>query len=224
MNDIKLFDKIIEIIRRTDQSVESYERIVGFNDWVQDKKQWDIANRVAELLPKQAKSPEDILIEKERQIEYLRIASQVKNYMDKFTWDVFTEYYCGKGDINDVTNKYNCSYRTAYRRLSIGAEKAMFAVKQLDDIDYDIIESTYVPKCQFNVVVPSFPYEREMKVPNGTYKHKGVIKHRHKCMLPEYFNDTFHDDGTSCSLCTNKWGENKCTRKKEKNGINRTNI
>ena len=213
-----MYKGLSEYIKHKDDIVNlcNIERYSSFNEWDQDRKQNKIKNRLYKYLGDYEKSPEEILIEKERQKEYTHLLWELKKHIGTDNLKILWMYYVDCKSADDISKYFHCSKRTVYRRIRLSMQRAIFVAKVLLDhtiIDKDIFFATTHISKPITIRPPSFPFEMAIHTPAYTYKYKNEHKVKYECKLPEYLHECTGTDDVKCSLCYDQYGNNSCSRK-----------
>lgn len=101
--------------------------------------------------------------------------------------------------------KYTDEDRIANARNAEDKQKRIAVRNALKQLYVLLIPPQSTKEMNGHVNQPAFSFERfkevNMGMREGIVRGRTVMKTVSKCMLPEYFRDTFSDDKTICTLC-----------------------
>lgn len=183
-----------------------------FEEWKQDKRELEITKRISAECPAYAPSPDEVLDAEKRRMFLSSIFEYLEKQIKNDDLRIFYRYSVCQETIEDIMVEYHLTKRTAYRIISKTRKqlRKILKPKVKDLMDTSLVASQGKP---YVGSTPSFQYEYERNRCGKKYRYKNSIKFHNKCMLPEYFKQSFHDNCTKCSLCTNNHGASTCSRK-----------
>lgn len=183
-----------------------------FEEWKQDRRELEITKRISAECPAYAPSPDEVLDAKKRRSFFTNIFEYLEKKVNSDNLEMFYRYSVCQETIEDIMVEYGKTKRTAYRAISQTRKQLakILKPKVKELMDTSLVVSQGKPHVGST---PSFQYEYERNRCGKKYRYKNSVKFHNKCMLPEYFNQAFHDTCTKCTLCTNNHGMSTCSRK-----------
>lgn len=173
-------------------------------------------------IEKMSVTPEDVLLEKERIESISELIDIIKQQLTNKEFDILWSSIIDGETHDSIAARYDIS-RVAItqqlKRTYSKCQKIILSLPNGDDYkellqDRESILTAGAPESR------GYPHEflQEVNI-GGEFKTSKSGRRKYisceQCQLPEYFQACFGDKETKCTLCTNEFDENTCSRKKD---------
>ena len=167
------------------------------------------------------KSPEEVLLEKERRIEILNLLEQIRLIIGDYKWKIFCWYVIDNLSQDKIGKRLNKSQQAISSMLKRIQKKIFKYLEKyvVKDGDFSYIYEGLNPifvKTTHSLTILGYPVDFLQQAGKGSrFKTKKNSAKRYTCLLPEYIRAD--GSNTVCSLCYDEAGNSKCTRKRVNN-------
>lgn len=167
-------------------------------------------------------TPEKVLLEKEKIQDILNIVGIIRDSLINKEFDVLWSSVIERETHESIAVKYNVSRVAITQQLKRIYKKCQTLILSLpNSAEYKELFQDRASLLEASKPEPrGYPHVFLKDVNSGgsfRISKRGKRKYisHSKCQLPEYFQACFKDKNTKCTLCTNEFNENTCSRKKD---------
>lgn len=197
---------------------------LSFDDWEKQSKQHRtdmLIKRVSisEYLLNTSVTPEDVLLEKERMEEISRLVILLKDNLSEKSFDILWLYAVEKWTQGEIAEKYS-TYQRNISRILDKIQKTCLKLLSNGTITSELFREPQSKLEAHSPETAGYPHEILQNCNDGgEWKRCGRNGLRwitkSTCRLLDYLEESFGDDLTTCGICWDDFGENRCKRKED---------
>lgn len=208
-------DDILDITRNTNNR--------NFLEWVEDRKQQQVVEKITSYRIDYAESPENIVIQREDNERMLMACVEIKSHLGHSRFTLLALRFGLRLSTVEISKQFGWSRQWTSVQIHKAFRETLPIVKRMLDngmIDKDMltpIPSYYLAHTPVEKVC--YPMDSAKDTFVSSYTYNGKLLYKTKCMIPEYLEEAFHDKNTICNLCQGKFGKSNCKRKDYYNSV-----
>lgn len=210
---------VIDFVRNNSKDILlllQTERQHGFQCFAMNRKQKDLFEKLCGYREQYGQSPEDILVSRENNKQIILLIKTLRDKLGERCVCMLFDRYAYNKKVKDIAVKYGFTRPHTSIILKKGLRDALKIVNKLQQqgrLDEDIFKKPHgIYVARSPSVKVRYPVDSAKETYDRSYIYGGRLKHKTKCMIPEYLNGCFGDTSTVCSLCANSIGEPTCNR------------
>lgn len=215
-------DRLAKLIDEYHQGIIPLERLqteLEFHQWQEDAEQGRKRDAIVSTVKHNmhnslgvltTKTPEEIILEEERQSEILEMLEGVREVVGERDYQILTLYVVDKWTQQRIAKHFGLSQPAVFKVLhKVIREKIANASYNYPQYFTILCRDNLLPmQSQLEAHSPEtrgYPFEFLQKVSvSGTWhtrQNKRTYVSKDMCLLPEYFEEAFKDNNTVCPIC-----------------------